>query len=295
MHRQASLQSNAALRSVISRKCGRRASCRVAAVAAPVDRPETDGSALSQQAAALEGALRLGDAVPAGEKQPDASTSGRVVLESADELKSTWEHRVWVGGTSLLLGGVLASGLAQVHDGGSAAVAVASALAAYVSAGASRAAAADAGQTMVVACGGPECIWHRVRSCPRMPASDFSHSPHRPPPPPHWYADFGSAVYHWAVDNYGDGNTPLVGSQIAAFQGHHQRPWTITEREFCNNVHKVGVCGCGSVGVGGGEGGGGVTITECEFCNNMHKVGGGGWKGGGATEGWKSMAGMLGE
>ena len=41
------------------------------------------------------------------------------------------------------------------------------------------------------------------------------------------------------MDNYGDGNTPVVGSQIAAFQGHHQKPWTITEREFCNNVHKV--------------------------------------------------------
>lgn len=27
----------------------------------------------------------------------------------------------------------------------------------------------------------------------------------------------------------------MVGSQIAAFQGHHRRPWTITEREFCNN------------------------------------------------------------
>jgi palmitoyl-[glycerolipid] 3-(E)-desaturase len=37
------------------------------------------------------------------------------------------------------------------------------------------------------------------------------------------------------VDNYGSGHTPVVGSQIAAFQGHHQRPWTITQREFCNN------------------------------------------------------------
>jgi ubiquitin-conjugating enzyme E2 variant len=53
-------------------------------------------------------------------------------------------------------------------------------------------------------------------------------------------SDLGTAVYHWAVDNYGDGNTPLVGKQIAAFQGHHQRPWTITQREFCNNVHQVG-------------------------------------------------------
>lgn len=53
-------------------------------------------------------------------------------------------------------------------------------------------------------------------------------------------ADFLTGVYHWSVDNYGDGNTPIVGEQIAAFQGHHKEPWTITEREFCNNVHKVG-------------------------------------------------------
>ena len=53
-------------------------------------------------------------------------------------------------------------------------------------------------------------------------------------------ADFLTGVYHWSVDNYGSGETPIVGSQIAAFQGHHQKPWTITEREFCNNVHKVG-------------------------------------------------------
>ena len=52
-------------------------------------------------------------------------------------------------------------------------------------------------------------------------------------------ADFLTGVYHWSVDNYGDGQTPIVGSQIAAFQGHHQEPWTITQREFCNNVHKV--------------------------------------------------------
>eukprot|EP00878_Enallax_costatus_P040570 GHUV01046883.1.p1 GENE.GHUV01046883.1~~GHUV01046883.1.p1 ORF type:complete len:281 (+),score=87.72 GHUV01046883.1:146-988(+) len=53
-------------------------------------------------------------------------------------------------------------------------------------------------------------------------------------------ADFGTAVYHWGVDNYGDGNTPIFGRQIAAFQGHHQRPWTITQREFSNNMHQVG-------------------------------------------------------
>lgn len=27
--------------------------------------------------------------------------------------------------------------------------------------------------------------------------------------------------------------------QLSEIQAHHQRPWTITEREFANNVHKV--------------------------------------------------------
>lgn len=52
-------------------------------------------------------------------------------------------------------------------------------------------------------------------------------------------ADFGSGVLHWSVDNYGNGRTPVMGSIIAAFQGHHSAPWTITERGFCNNVHKL--------------------------------------------------------
>ncbi|KIY96385.1 hypothetical protein MNEG_11576 [Monoraphidium neglectum] len=49
-------------------------------------------------------------------------------------------------------------------------------------------------------------------------------------------SDIGTGFYHWGVDNYGDSKTPFFGSQIAAFQGHHQKPWTITQREFCNNV-----------------------------------------------------------
>ena len=52
-------------------------------------------------------------------------------------------------------------------------------------------------------------------------------------------ADFGSGVLHWSVDNYGNGRTPIMGSIIAAFQGHHSAPWTITYREFCNNVYKL--------------------------------------------------------
>lgn len=52
-------------------------------------------------------------------------------------------------------------------------------------------------------------------------------------------ADFGSGVLHWSVDNYGNGRTPIMGGIIAAFQGHHSAPWTITERGFCNNVYKL--------------------------------------------------------
>ncbi|CAE8629702.1 unnamed protein product [Polarella glacialis] len=49
------------------------------------------------------------------------------------------------------------------------------------------------------------------------------------------FADFGTGVYHFSVDNYGSASTPVVGSQIEAFQGHHEEPWTITHRDFCNN------------------------------------------------------------
>lgn len=52
-------------------------------------------------------------------------------------------------------------------------------------------------------------------------------------------ADFGSGLLHWSVDNYGNGQTPIMGGIIAAFQGHHAAPWTITERGFCNNVYKL--------------------------------------------------------
>lgn len=52
-------------------------------------------------------------------------------------------------------------------------------------------------------------------------------------------SDLGTGFYHWGVDNYGDATTPVFGAQIDAFQGHHQRPWTITKREFANNLHAI--------------------------------------------------------
>jgi hypothetical protein len=51
--------------------------------------------------------------------------------------------------------------------------------------------------------------------------------------------DFRSGVFHWSVDNYGNGRTPGIVTVIAAFQGHHSGPRTITERAFCNNVYKL--------------------------------------------------------
>lgn len=52
-------------------------------------------------------------------------------------------------------------------------------------------------------------------------------------------ADLATGFYHWGIDNYGDATTPVFGAQIDAFQGHHQRPWTITKREFANNIHAI--------------------------------------------------------
>lgn len=52
-------------------------------------------------------------------------------------------------------------------------------------------------------------------------------------------SDLGTGFYHWGVDNYGDAKTPVFGAQIDGFQGHHQRPWTITKREFANNIHAI--------------------------------------------------------
>ncbi|KAJ4726096.1 fatty acid desaturase 4, chloroplastic-like [Melia azedarach] len=52
-------------------------------------------------------------------------------------------------------------------------------------------------------------------------------------------ADLGSGVYHWGIDNYGDESTPVFGNQIEAFQGHHKWPWTITRRQFANNLHAL--------------------------------------------------------
>ena len=53
----------------------------------------------------------------------------------------------------------------------------------------------------------------------------------------YWLSDVGTGIFHWSVDNYGGKNTPVMGGIIDAFQGHHKYPWTITKRQFANNIH----------------------------------------------------------
>ncbi|KAL3895991.1 MAG: hypothetical protein SGPRY_013378 [Prymnesium sp.] len=48
-----------------------------------------------------------------------------------------------------------------------------------------------------------------------------------------------TGLFHWATDNYGRLETPIVGFACAAFQGHHLAPWTISHRSFPNNVYKI--------------------------------------------------------
>ena len=50
-------------------------------------------------------------------------------------------------------------------------------------------------------------------------------------------ADLASGFYHWGIDNYGSASTPIFGTQIEAFQGHHKWPSSITRRQFANNLH----------------------------------------------------------
>lgn len=52
-------------------------------------------------------------------------------------------------------------------------------------------------------------------------------------------ADAASGIFHWATDNYGDGRTPVFGDVIVKFQGHHLQPWTITYRDWENNVAPI--------------------------------------------------------
>ena len=105
---------------------------KVQAAATPMVAPsEVSEQALEQQPAEcqqLERSLQL----PA---QSHPSTSGRQVLESPEELKSTLKHRLWVWGATALLSGIGAQGLSQLHSWQALAAAGGAAFAAFVLAG----------------------------------------------------------------------------------------------------------------------------------------------------------------
>ena len=52
-------------------------------------------------------------------------------------------------------------------------------------------------------------------------------------------ADLGSGILHWSVDNYGNGRTPMFGSTIASFRGHHSAPLRITQTGFRDNTYSL--------------------------------------------------------
>eukprot|EP00471_Norrisiella_sphaerica_P001849 CAMPEP_0184490918 /NCGR_PEP_ID=MMETSP0113_2-20130426/19200_1 /TAXON_ID=91329 /ORGANISM="Norrisiella sphaerica, Strain BC52" /LENGTH=719 /DNA_ID=CAMNT_0026875045 /DNA_START=170 /DNA_END=2329 /DNA_ORIENTATION=+ len=53
------------------------------------------------------------------------------------------------------------------------------------------------------------------------------------------FSDLFTGVFHWAVDNYGNRDTPVFGAVIEAFQVHHDYPWTLTYRPFATNAFAI--------------------------------------------------------
>ena len=49
-------------------------------------------------------------------------------------------------------------------------------------------------------------------------------------------ADAGSAIFHWAVDNYPTGDTAIVGKTADEFQIHHKHPHNLEESHLFGNI-----------------------------------------------------------
>ncbi|XP_077220323.1 fatty acid desaturase 4, chloroplastic-like [Tasmannia lanceolata] len=94
-------------------------------------------------------------------------------------------------------------------------------------------------QRLWVASGSASILFSLAKSITASMESDISLEPLLAGLIGYIMADLGTGIYHWGIDNYGDGSTPLCGSQIEAFQGHHKWPWIITRRQFANNLHAI--------------------------------------------------------
>lgn len=134
--------------------------------------------------------------------QASARQKGRqIILLDGDCLESTTEHRAIVGAGLAMMGSLLAVGASQAHDIQSATAAVAAAASGYILAGEPCTTAHAATS-------------HGATVCSQMYGMQRTFET----PSVHVSPDLLSGVYHWGVDNYGDGNTPVFGSQIAGFQ-----------------------------------------------------------------------------
>lgn len=182
------------VRALAARPAGARTNSRTAARPGPqrlavqaVASPEAPSTVSSSSS--LDGARRqLEAAAAAAPAAPSDAKPRRVVLESEDELRSTWEHRAWVAGATALMASTLAQGLAQVDGPGSAAAAGAAAVAAYFMADVGTAfyhwcdiavavshrmlAGIAAGLCLAqagTAAAAAACPWHCARRCCRRP------------------------------------------------------------------------------------------------------------------------------
>jgi ubiquitin-conjugating enzyme E2 variant len=54
-------------------------------------------------------------------------------------------------------------------------------------------------------------------------------------------ADFGSGIFHWAVDNYPTRNTPVLGKLADEFQNHHHERYSILKNSSWSNLSQAGV------------------------------------------------------
>jgi ubiquitin-conjugating enzyme E2 variant len=53
-------------------------------------------------------------------------------------------------------------------------------------------------------------------------------------------ADAASAVFHWAVDNYPTGDTPIIGKTADEFQIHHKNPLNLEDGHVLDNIALAG-------------------------------------------------------
>ncbi|KZV16489.1 fatty acid desaturase 4, chloroplastic [Dorcoceras hygrometricum] len=53
-------------------------------------------------------------------------------------------------------------------------------------------------------------------------------------------SDFLSGMVHWAIDNYGDPNHPVLGPHIEGILRHHRQPWVLAHRHFATNIYVQG-------------------------------------------------------